>query len=947
MAGKQDDDTLRTQQQLWFLYAVSEGTINKITNIYADEIPIEAHTIDFAYTKGAITQSKISGFDYLAGNLVEHGELVNGTPLEIEFTDEEEFAHIIITLPDGLYWHTPKDNIRMADLKLKIYTSDSATGGYVLINNHSSGSTIFKHGKSMGSYTMTVRVERPATIGTSSVWRVKIERVGMPPSSDGGSGDSYTKNTTLINSQPYQDTDDTTYPGTALVALRIEDASQVGNKVPTFAFEGEGMRIKVPSLSYYDPQTRQRTGTWDGTFEPTKQYCNNLAWVLYNLRSNALDKYIPTEYFIRGAFTSITRSGTTATVHAVGHGRTIGERIFVSGSPEPEYNGTQIVTAITASTFDFEVTGTPANTSSNKIRFREMDLVEIGVGIPESQIAKYTYEAFAKECDKLVFTYDKINKTANPVSVVQIGNTLVITYSNHLLTTGQVVQIQGAFPDEFNVAGSVTVINVNSFTMPVAVISPIDAATGNINLYLRTSEPKYQVDGQFLEIKDSDVFLTDFLTIGNAQFTQINGLDSIIWDRKWTTQEINNAPIFTNQNVIDGIFEYSGSYISEFTTQVNTTIQAKEDFNKTKTVVVESYDLVRFLNKNNILPEGETFYTAGNLPKTYFVDKYGLNISDILFAGVASNGAAVRKGKTILWDMLMNNLIVSFTTVIEGAMLYKGQLIRILDADIYNTQASGRIKSYTSSGGLLTLSLDRDITLSGVTEISLYIKNQPTINVDLDDTIQLKTYPPQKYILNETTGLRNIVTIDTTDHPIDDSIFVVQFPGLLQTYTVVSSSLEDGKYVTTCIKYDLKKYDYIEEDFLPPGQKHIKVKNLLLNPVVITTSDITVKNRDTFGATALIQLKWLHDATEAKKEGNNVYYKIYWEVDSGQRGNFTTTVTHGDFIFHIPTDEDDLTFTFSIVACSDKALRSYPVTVRKTYLIETNPATHDIGMVEG
>lgn len=53
--------------------------------------------------------------------------------------------------------------------------------------------------------------------------------------------------------------------------------------------------------------------------------------------------------------TSISRSGTTATVTLSGHGYTIGKSVTISGANESEYNGTFTISSVTADTFTYTV----------------------------------------------------------------------------------------------------------------------------------------------------------------------------------------------------------------------------------------------------------------------------------------------------------------------------------------------------------------------------------------------------------------------------------------------------------------------------------------------------------------------------------------------------------------------------------------------------------------
>ncbi|MEM8330040.1 hypothetical protein Q4S08_20875, partial [Morganella morganii] len=56
-----------------------------------------------------------------------------------------------------------------------------------------------------------------------------------------------------------------TYPGSAVAGLTFE-SEQFGNRIPRRNYLIRGRIIQVPSN--YDPETREYTGLWDGTFKP-------------------------------------------------------------------------------------------------------------------------------------------------------------------------------------------------------------------------------------------------------------------------------------------------------------------------------------------------------------------------------------------------------------------------------------------------------------------------------------------------------------------------------------------------------------------------------------------------------------------------------------------------------------------------------------------------------
>ncbi|MDO8629392.1 MAG: hypothetical protein Q7R41_02770, partial [Phycisphaerales bacterium] len=66
--------------------------------------------------------------------------------------------------------------------------------------------------------------------------------------------------------------------------------------------------------------------------------------------------------------TTITRSGTTATATAVGHGLINGKQALIKGADQAEYNGVFTVTVTGSDTFTYTVTGTPATPATGTIK---------------------------------------------------------------------------------------------------------------------------------------------------------------------------------------------------------------------------------------------------------------------------------------------------------------------------------------------------------------------------------------------------------------------------------------------------------------------------------------------------------------------------------------------------------------------------------------------------
>ena len=61
---------------------------------------------------------------------------------------------------------------------------------------------------------------------------------------------------------------------------------------------------------------------------------------------------------------SITHSGTTATVTSTAHGYSTGDVVVIKGAAEPEYDGAFTITVVTANTFTYTMASTPASNAS-------------------------------------------------------------------------------------------------------------------------------------------------------------------------------------------------------------------------------------------------------------------------------------------------------------------------------------------------------------------------------------------------------------------------------------------------------------------------------------------------------------------------------------------------------------------------------------------------------
>ena len=152
---------------------------------------------------------------------------------------------------------------------------------------------------------------------------------------------------------------------------------------------------------------------------------------------------------------SITRSGTTATVTCTAHGYSTGDTVTILGATPSGYNGDHVITVVNSNTFTFTVPNTLTTPAAGTIL----------AGTPQP------------------YTWTNSYLVTNSVTgITRSGTTATVTYANHGLMVNDRVTIAGADDPIYN--GTVVVTSVPSrdtFTYEVAG-SPATPATGTISM---------------------------------------------------------------------------------------------------------------------------------------------------------------------------------------------------------------------------------------------------------------------------------------------------------------------------------------------------------------------------------------------------------------------------------------------------------------------------------
>jgi hypothetical protein len=198
-------------------------------------------------------------------------------------------------------------------------------------------------------------------------------------------------------------------------------------------------------------------------------------------------------------------------------------------------------------------------------------------------------------------------------------------------------------------------------------------------------EPRHSFHNWFASREPAGNILTYILASCNSVFsTDEFGNLTVIPDAPKTSSEL-----FTNSDVINGVFEYFSNDLDDRVTSVNVTYNNPKDLGRTATVTVPD--------------------SAPTAEETALVARYGHNSSDIVLIGCMSESEAARKGRWVLYTNSVTTGFVSFQTFMRGLTVKVGKVIEILDNENQNVTQQGLVKAVVNTTGIVTITLDRQI----------------------------------------------------------------------------------------------------------------------------------------------------------------------------------------------------------------------------------------------
>lgn len=253
-----------------------------------------------------------------------------------------------------------------------------------------------------------------------------------------------------------------------------------------------------------------------------------------------------------------------------------------------------------------------------------------------------------------------------------------------------------------------------------------------------SSEPRFACNTVVGDQAEAFSVLQDLASVFRGMlYWQANTIQATADHGNLNGADLSPVHLYTNSNVINGAFNYSGTSLKTRSTSIRVRYNDPENFYKSNYVVVEDAALIT---------------------------KYGYQIKEIVAIGAISKFQAQRLGRWMLASEEIDGEVVSFTTGLQGAVVLPGQIFAVSDEMRQGVRLAGRVSSATISA----ITVDQSISLPSGTGHEL------TCTL-ADGTVQTRS-------INSVSG-STINTSSFSSAPLAQSV-----------WSISSSSVEEQKF---------------------------------------------------------------------------------------------------------------------------------------------------------
>jgi predicted phage tail protein len=305
----------------------------------------------------------------------------------------------------------------------------------------------------------------------------------------------------------------------------------------------------------------------------------------------------------------------------------------------------------------------------------------------------------------------------------------------------------------------------------------------------------------------------------------------------FAVQDAPKDPIylFTNANVVDGVFSYSGSSAKARHTVALVSWNDPADMYRQKVEYVED--------------------SAG-------IARYGIIETEVMAFGCSSRGQAHRVGRWLLFTERYETEVVGFKTGIEGSICRPGDIVKIADQHRAGTRLGGRIRSATST----TIVVD-SLAAGALSSGTVWV-------LDAAGNVQQRT-------ISSVSGTTITVTAAFSPVPVAQSAWLASSPTVeAQTFRVLSVvENETGEHEISAVEHDADKYAAIESGITLQQRTFSN-----LSPIPDVVSSVSMSEslyKHQSDVRAKITVTWPAAA-------NATRYRVEWRL---AENNFTTAET--------------------------------------------------------
>ena len=230
--------------------------------------------------------------------------------------------------------------------------------------------------------------------------------------------------------------------------------------------------------------------------------------------------------------------------------------------------------------------------------------------------------------------------------------------------------------------------------------------------------------------------------------------------------------VFSNSNVVNGSFSYSGSSLKTRSTRVRVRYNDPDNFHKPNFICIEDRTLI---------------------------DKYGVQEKSVVAFGCTSKYQAQRMGRWIMQSEKLHDETVTFSVGLEGLNVLPGQMFEVSDEMRFGTRLAGRIVGVSNDSTPPFVRIDQTASLPSGTNNKLTV-------VMKDGTIETRD-------IASVSGNEVRLASAYTQVPPDDALYAIKNDSaVMSKYRCLSvAEGEEGTYAVVGVKHVDGIYRVVEE----------------------------------------------------------------------------------------------------------------------------------------